>query len=73
LTETNSFIFRNARVLWFLKTFHAQGNRLASHSKVEISDVTLGSADGPQATNKCRLSDEQQSGEEEIRIYAATA
>ena len=57
------------RRLWFLKTFCAKATLSASHSKVEISDVTLGSADGRQAnkpTNKkMQVVDEQQSGEED--------
>ena len=61
--------------LWLLKTFRAQANVSAQQSMVESTGLFVLPMIESRllATNKRRLSDEQKSREEEIRIYAATA
>jgi len=62
--------------LWFLKTLRAKANGSAEHSKVETSTglfVLLMIDPAHKQTYRRRLAEEQNSCEEEIRIYPATA
>jgi hypothetical protein len=59
--------------LWFLKIFRAKANVTRSRFRLEGLFVLLMIDSAHKQTNRRRLADEQKSGEEEIRIYAAAA